>query len=195
MSPQWENLCVTGTLFLFRCSFVTVVGTTCDTWRTYVCDGAGAGNRGGSGGSNLGRPLGMAGGKSSWVDVSICTDSEFEEVGGCNEGRSKEVGGCIDGRFKEVGSCADGRSKEVGVWTEDKFKEMGGCTDSGSKEVGSYTNSRSEKMGDCTNREDKKVGGYNDVDTDDVMGWQLIYLHLPWDVDRPRISGSQATVD
>ena len=46
-----------------------------------------------------------------------------------------------------------------------------------------------------TNREDKKVGGCNDVDTNDVMGWQLIYLPLPRDADRPRTSGSWATVD
>ena len=38
-------------------------------------------------------------------------------------------------------------------------------------------------MGDCTNREDKKIGGCNDADTDDVMGWQLLYLLLPQDVD------------
>ena len=50
-------------------------------------------------------------------------------------------------------------------------------------------------MGDCTNREDKKIGGCNDVDTDDVMDWQLLYLPLPRNVDQPRTSGSQATID
>ena len=55
MPPQGENLCVTGTLFLFGRSFLTVAGTACDTWRTSVCDGARAGNRGCGGGSNLGR--------------------------------------------------------------------------------------------------------------------------------------------
>ena len=99
MLPQGENLCVTGTLFLFRRFSLTVAGTACDTWRTTVCDGVGAGNRGGGRGSNLGRrrprlPLGMANCKSSWVDVSICTDGGFENVGGCNGGRSKNVGGC-----------------------------------------------------------------------------------------------------
>ena len=79
MSPQGENLCVTGTLFLFGRSSLTIVGIACDTWRTSVYDGTGAGNRDGSGGSNLGRhrprlPLGMIDGKSSWVDVSICTN-------------------------------------------------------------------------------------------------------------------------
>ena len=99
MSPQWENLCVTSTLVLFGGSSLTVAGTTCDTWRTSICDGVGTGNRGGGGDSNLSRrrprlPLGMASGKSSWVDVSICTDGGFENVGGCNGGRSKNVGGC-----------------------------------------------------------------------------------------------------
>ena len=75
MSPQVENLCVTGTLFLFGCSSLIVVGTACDTWRTSVCDGAGA-NRGGGGGSNLSQcrshlPFKMVGDKSNWVDVSI----------------------------------------------------------------------------------------------------------------------------
>ena len=50
-------------------------------------------------------------------------------------------------------------------------------------------------MGDCTNREDKKVGGCNDVDTDDVMDWQLLYLSFSRDVDRPRTSGGWATID
>ena len=50
-------------------------------------------------------------------------------------------------------------------------------------------------MGDCINHENKKVEDWNDVDTDEVMGWQLIYLLSPRDVDRPRTSGSQATVD
>ena len=72
MPPQGDNLCVTGTLFLFGRSSLTVVGTACDTWRTSVCDGARAANRGGGRGSNLGRRrprvlLGMTGGKSSWV--------------------------------------------------------------------------------------------------------------------------------
>ena len=53
----------------------------------------------------------------------------------------------------------------------------------------------SKEIGDCTNYKDKKVEGYNDVDTDDVMGRQLLYLRLPRDVDRPRTSGSRATVD
>ena len=79
MSPQGENLCVIGTLFLFRRSSLTVACIACDTWRTSVCDGAVAGNKVGGGGSNLSRrrpclPLGMTGGKSSWVDVSICTN-------------------------------------------------------------------------------------------------------------------------
>ena len=176
MPPQGENLCVTGTLFLFGRFFLIVAGTTCDTWRTSVCDGAGVGNRGGGGNSNLGRrrphlPLGMAGGKSSWVYVSICIDGGFEETGGCNGGRSKEVRGCTDDGFEEVRDCADGGSEEVRAWTKDKSKEIGGYTDGGSKEVGGCTNGRFEEMGDCTNREDKKVGGYNDADTDDVMDW------------------------
>ena len=67
MLPQGENLCVTGTLFLFGCSSLIVAGTACDTWRTFICDGDGAGNRGGGGGNNLGRrrsylPLKMDGG-------------------------------------------------------------------------------------------------------------------------------------
>ena len=45
-------------------------------------------------------------------------------------------------------------------------------------------------MDDCTNRDDKNVRGCNDANTDDVMGWQLIYLPLPRDVDQPRTSGS-----
>ena len=107
MLPQGENLCVTGTLFLFERSSLTVASTTCDTWRTSVCDGIGAGNRGGGGGSNLGwrrprLPFEMAGGKSSRVYVSICTDGGSEKVGGCNGGRSKEVGGCTDGGSEEV---------------------------------------------------------------------------------------------
>ena len=107
MPLQWENLCVTGTLFLFGRSSLTVAGIACNTWRTSVCDGVRAGNRGGSGGSNLGRrrphlPLGMAGDKSSWVDVSICTNGGSEDVGGCNEGRSKEVGSCTDGESEQV---------------------------------------------------------------------------------------------
>ena len=138
MSPQGENLCVTDTFFLFGRSSLTVAGTACDPWRTYVCDGAGAGNRDGGGGSNLGRhrhrlPLGMAGSKSSWVDVLICTDGGSEEVGGCNGGRCKEVGG-----------CTDGGSEEVGAWTRDKFKEIRSCTDGGSKEVKGCTDGRSE---------------------------------------------------
>ena len=55
MPPQWENLCVTGTLFLFGRSSLTVAGIACDIWRTSVCYGARVGNRGGGGGSNLGR--------------------------------------------------------------------------------------------------------------------------------------------
>ena len=102
MPPQGENLCVIDTLFLFGRSSLIVAGTICDTWKTSVCDGAGTGNRGGVGGSNLGQcrprlPLGMTGGKSSWVDESICTDGGSKEVEGCNGWRSKEVGGCIDG--------------------------------------------------------------------------------------------------
>ena len=90
MPPQGENLCLTGTFFLFERSSITVAGTTCDTWRTFVCDGIGAGNRGGGGGSNLGRrkprlSLGMAGGKSSLVDVSIYIDDGSEEVAGCTD--------------------------------------------------------------------------------------------------------------
>ena len=70
MPPQGKNLCVTGTLFLFCRSSLTIIGTACDTWRTFVCDGVGAGNRGGGRCSNLGRcrprlSLGMAGGKPS----------------------------------------------------------------------------------------------------------------------------------
>ena len=113
MPPQGENLCVTGTLFLFGRSFLTVAGTACDTWRTSVCDGAGA-NRGGGGGSNLGQhrphlPLGMAGSKSSWVDVSIFTDDGSEEVGAWIGDKSKEIGSCTDGGSKEVKGCTDGR--------------------------------------------------------------------------------------
>ena len=149
MPPQGENLCVTGTLFLFGRFFLIVAGTTCDTWRTSVCDGAGVGNRGGGGNSNLGRcrphlPLGMAGGKSSWVYVSICIDGGFEETGGCNGGRFKEVRGCTDDGFEEVRDCADGGSEEVRAWTKDKSKEIGGYTDGGSKEVGGCTDGRSE---------------------------------------------------
>ena len=107
MPPQGENLCVTGTFFVFGRSSLIVAGIACDTWRTSVCDRVGLGNRGGGGGSNLGRrrprlPLEMDGGKSSWVDVSICTDGGSEEVGGCNGGRSKEVGGCTNGGSEEV---------------------------------------------------------------------------------------------
>ena len=72
-------------------------------------------------------PLGMAGSKSSWVDVSICTDGGPEEVGCCNGGRFKEVGGCIDGWFEEVRGCADGRSKEIGKYIDGRFEEMGDC--------------------------------------------------------------------
>ena len=105
MPPQGENLCVTDTLFFFGFSFLTVAGIACDTWRTSVCDGVG--NRGGGGGSNLDRcrshlPFGMVGDKSSWVDVSNCTNGGSEEIGGCNGGRFKEVDGCIDGGFEEV---------------------------------------------------------------------------------------------
>ena len=200
MPPQRENLCVTGTLFLFGHSSLTIADTACDKWKISVCDGAGTGNRGGGGGSNLGRhrlrqPLGMADGKSSWVDVSICTDGGSEEIGSCNGGRSKEVGGCTNGGSKEVASCDDGGSEEVGAWTEGKSKEIRGYTDDESKEVRGCTDGRSEDMDDYTNREDKKVGGCNDVDTDKVMGWQLIYLPFPRNVDWPRTSGSRATFD
>ena len=76
MLPQGENLCVIGTLFLFGHSSPTIASTACDIWRTSVCDGVGAGNRGGDGCSNLGwrrsrLPLEMVGGKSSWVGVSL----------------------------------------------------------------------------------------------------------------------------
>ena len=174
MPLQGENLCVTGTLFLFGCSSLTIASTACDTWRIFVCDGAVDGNRGGGGGSNLGRrrprlPLGMADSKSSWVDVSISTDGESEEVEGCNGGRFKERGGCIDGGSENVWGCADGGSKEVGVWIEGKFKEIEGCTDGSSKEVGGCTDGKFEEMGDCTNHKDKKVEGCNDANTDDVM--------------------------
>ena len=107
MPPQGENLCVTGTFFVFGRSSLIVAGIACDTWRTSVCDGDRAGNRGGGGGSNLSRCrprlfLGIASGKSSWVDVSICIDSGSKEVGGCNWGGSKQVGGCTDSEFEEV---------------------------------------------------------------------------------------------
>ena len=46
MLPQGENLCVTGTLFLFGRPSLTVASTACDTWRTFVCDRVGARNRG-----------------------------------------------------------------------------------------------------------------------------------------------------
>ena len=77
MLPQGENLCVIGTLFLFVHSSPTIASTACDIWRTSVCDGVGAGNRGGDGFNNLGwrrscLPLEMVEGKSSWVDVSVC---------------------------------------------------------------------------------------------------------------------------
>ena len=150
MSPQRENLCVTGTLFLFGRPSLTVAGTACDnTWRTSVYDGVRAGNRGGSGGSNLGRrrpylPLGMADSKSSWVDVSNCTNGGSEEIGGCNGGRFKEVGGCTDDGSEEVRGCADGEFEEIGVWTKDKSKEIGGCTHRGSKEVRGCTDGKSE---------------------------------------------------
>ena len=211
MPLQGDNICVTGTLFFFGRSSLTVTGTACDTWRTYVYNGVEAGNRGGGGGSNLGRhrpyiPLGMVNGKSNWIDVSICTDNGYEKVGGCNGGRFKEVGGCTDGGFEEVRGCVDGGSEEVGVQTESKSKEIGGCTDDGSKEVGGCIDGRSEdvggcidgrskEMGDYTNRDDKKVGGCNDADTNEMMGWQLIHLHLLWDVDQPRTSGSRATIN
>ena len=200
MPPQWENLCVIGTLFLFGHSSLTIAGTACDTWRTSVCDGVRTGNRGGGGGSNLGRrrprlPLGMADGKSSWVDVSICTNDGSEEIGSCNGGISKEVGGCTDGGSKEIAGCDDGGYEEVGAWTEGKSKEIGGCIDDGSKEVKGCTDGRFEEMSDYTNREDKKVEGCNDANTNKVVGWQLIYLPLSRYVDRPWTSGSWATVD
>ena len=149
MSPQRENLCVTGTLFLFGRSSLTVADTACDPWRTFVCDRVRARNRGGSGGSNLGRcrprlPLGMVDVKSSWIDVSIYTDGESKEVGGCNGGRFKEVGGCTDDGSEEVRGCADGEFEEIGVWTKDKSKEIGGCTHRGSKEVRGCTDGKSE---------------------------------------------------
>ena len=50
-------------------------------------------------------------------------------------------------------------------------------------------------MGDYTNCGDKKWGGCNDADINKVMGWLLIYSLPPRDVDRPRTSGSRATVD
>ena len=34
---------------------------------------------------------------------------------------------------------------------------------------------RSEEMGDCTNRGDRKVESSNDVDTNKVTDWRLIY--------------------
>ena len=53
MPPQGENLCVTGTLFLFGRPSLTVAGIACDIWRTSFCDGARVGNRGGGGGITL----------------------------------------------------------------------------------------------------------------------------------------------
>ena len=132
MPPQGENLCIIGTLFIFRHSSLTIAGIAYDTWKTSICDGAEIGNRGGnrgsSKGSNLGRHrpclfLRMVGGKSSWVDVSIYTDGGSEEVGGCNGGMSKEVEGCTDGGSEEIRGCADGGSEEVGVWTEIRLKK------------------------------------------------------------------------
>ena len=128
MPPQGENLCVTGTIVIFGHSSLIVAGTACETWRISVCDGARAGNRGGGGGSNLGQlrprlPLEMVGSKSSWVNVSICTNGGSEEVGGCNGGMSKEVEGCTNGGSEEIRGCADGGSEEVGVWTEIRLKK------------------------------------------------------------------------
>ena len=37
MSPQGDNSYVIGTLFCFGCSFLTVVDTTFDIWRTSIC--------------------------------------------------------------------------------------------------------------------------------------------------------------
>ena len=138
MPPQGENLCVIGTLFLFGRSSLTIVGIACDTWRTSIYDRVG--NRGGGGSSILGQrrphlPLGMAGGKSSWVDVSICIDGGSKEVGGCNGGKSKETGDWTDGGSEKVRGCANGGFEEVGAWTEGKSKETGDCTDGESKEV------------------------------------------------------------
>ena len=137
MSPQVENLCVIGTLFLFGCSSLTVIGTACDTWRTFVCDGVGVGNRGGGGSSNLGwrrscLSLEMAGGKSNWVDVLVCigivtniNDSSDGRIDVLNLGPSEVA--------METSRCNErGLTYEV-VGTESGFEEVSGCTDSRSK--------------------------------------------------------------
>ena len=66
MPSQGENQCITGTLFLLGCPSLIIVGTACDTWRTFVYDRA---RYRGGGGGNLGQRkshqfLGMARGKS-----------------------------------------------------------------------------------------------------------------------------------
>ena len=172
MPPQGENLCVTGTLFLFGRPSLTVAGTACDTWRTSVCDGIGAGKRGGGGGSNLSQrgprlPLGMAGGKSSWVDVSICIGIETN-IDVFGDGRTDVLNLGPSGVAKEAFMCNEKWSTYGVKGTESGSEEVSGGR---SEEIGGCTDDRSEEMGDCTNLEDKNVGGCNDADTDEVMGW------------------------
>ena len=143
MSPQVENLCVTGTLFLFGCSSLIVVGTVCDTWRTFVCDGVGVGNRGSGGSSNLGwrrscLPLKMVGGKSNWVDVLVCIGI-VTNIDDSSDGRIDVLNSSLSGVAKKAFRCNE-RGSTSGVTS----------TKSGSEEVGGCTDGRSEKVGDCT---------------------------------------------
>ena len=123
MPLQGENLCAIGTLFIFGRSSLTIACTACDTWRTLVCDGTGARNRGGGGGSNLSRrgprlPLGMVGGKSSWVDVSICIDIETN-IDVFGDGRTNVLNLGPSGVVKEAFMCNERWSTYGVEGTED----------------------------------------------------------------------------
>ena len=137
MSPQGENLCVISIIFLFGRSSLTVAGTICNTWRTFVYDGTGVRNRSGGGGSNLGQrrprlPLKMVGGKSSWVDVSICIDIETN-IDGSGDGRTDVLNSGPSGVAKEASRCNERGSTYGVVGIESGSEEVGNCIDSGSK--------------------------------------------------------------
>ena len=137
MPPQGENLCVIDTLFLFCRSSLTIAGTVCDTWKTSVCDGVGVRNRGGGGSSNLGwrwshLPLGMVGGKSSWVDVSVCIGI-WTNIDDSGDGRTDVLNSGPSGVAKETSRCNERGSTYGVVGTKSGSEEVGGCTDSWSE--------------------------------------------------------------
>ena len=182
MPPQRQNLGIIGTLFLFGYPSLTIASTTCDTRGTPVYDGDG--NRGGED-SNLcwhrpHLPLGMAGGKSSWVDVLV--SSIGTDIDGSGVGRVNSVDMCVESTIDVLNSSPSGVAKETSRCNEmGSTYRVGGCIECGFEEVRDYieggfeevrrcTNGRFKKLGGCINGRFEEVGSYTEGEFKEVRG-------------------------